>query len=374
MGAGYVVTVVPISGSRPSNQEDVTLVFVPTGEKGEQGIQGPAGETGPEGPQGEQGPQGIQGIQGETGATGSPGSQGIQGPPGEQGIQGPPGEDASSIAASVDANPLLLSPGWGSGSGVSTQASFQLVRTIPVPSGTHLTPANIKLRLATNDLNHPSAGYYKVHFSDGTSYSSPVYAGENVNLTEVVNHSFPIDASMRGTVTKIDVYARRNNVGDYGGFEWREGFAGVTISGFTTSDDADLKAVKPFSSRFLSGVHPGNSNLLTYVVGTIEPLKAGNTLNINNLKLLCKNHDDTGAVQCGFRLCRGTSCSPNQMYSSAIGAGTEWNELASFELPVHASFDMGYTKIELLARKINWSVPNSGVTTKVEIRGYEVAP
>jgi hypothetical protein len=62
------------------------------------------------------------------------------------------------------------------------------------------------------------------------------------------------------------------------------------------------------------------------------------------------------------------------MYTTGAGEGISWNELASFELPVHASFDMGYTKVELLAKKIDWNVSNSGVTTKVEITGYEVAP
>ena len=100
-GGWLNITVSPVQGTIPSNNEECVINFSRTGNigaQGPQGAQGPAGPsvTGPPGPPGPQGNQGGQGGQGPGGPTGPQGPQGAQGPPGPQGNQGPPGPGGST--------------------------------------------------------------------------------------------------------------------------------------------------------------------------------------------------------------------------------------------------------------------------------------
>ena len=92
--------VTPLSGSIPSNNEEIVVEFI---QKGDTGAQGAQGSQGAQGAQGLQGHQGRQGSQGEQGATGNAST--VAGPQGEQGASGPQGFQGRQGAAGGGGSP-----------------------------------------------------------------------------------------------------------------------------------------------------------------------------------------------------------------------------------------------------------------------------
>ena len=79
----YTIPVSYISGSLPSQNEEIVVTFTRSGVQGLQGLQG------------NQGNQGNQGLQGNQGNQGKLGKQGIQGKQGKEGKEGKEAKDAS---------------------------------------------------------------------------------------------------------------------------------------------------------------------------------------------------------------------------------------------------------------------------------------
>ena len=120
-----------IDTSNFATKEELQIIYLtpgPKGDKGETGERGPQGDTGPRGTDGLQGPQGLQGIQGERGRDGEPGPRGERGeqgpaglpgpvgPQGPIGLTGPKGADGVGIPQklTLTGNTLILSDGGGS--------------------------------------------------------------------------------------------------------------------------------------------------------------------------------------------------------------------------------------------------------------------
>ena len=85
-GLGFCLMAISCGGNSNQNNNPVTVVEGPKGDKGDTGAQGPQGEkgdTGAQGPKGEKGDIGAQGPQGEKGDTGAQGPQGEKGQDGQ---------------------------------------------------------------------------------------------------------------------------------------------------------------------------------------------------------------------------------------------------------------------------------------------------
>ena len=107
-------------------------------------IKGPQGDQGPEGPQGPQGIQGPQGEVGPSGEQGPKGDTGATGPQGPEGPQGPKGEDAAIISATEPSDTTRM---W-------------------------------------MDTSSKKLKWYNVETNSWESVSSPITAGNNIEITE----------------------------------------------------------------------------------------------------------------------------------------------------------------------------------------------
>ena len=102
-----------------ATKEELRIISLTPGPKGDKGETGERGPIGPQGQQGERGPQGDagpQGIQGERGQDGQIGPKGERGEQGPIGPAGPKGADGVGIPQklSLNGNTLILSDGGGS--------------------------------------------------------------------------------------------------------------------------------------------------------------------------------------------------------------------------------------------------------------------
>lgn len=108
-----------IDTSNLATKEELRIISLTPGPKGDKGETGERGPIGPQGQQGERGPQGDagpQGIQGERGQDGQIGPKGERGEQGPIGPAGPKGADGVGIPQklSLNGNTLILSDGGGS--------------------------------------------------------------------------------------------------------------------------------------------------------------------------------------------------------------------------------------------------------------------
>lgn len=76
------------NGFKGTEQEWLTSLKGPKGDRGEPGVAGPQGPAGATGPKGESGSQGPQGLKGDPGPAGAQGAQGVKGSDGKTPVRG----------------------------------------------------------------------------------------------------------------------------------------------------------------------------------------------------------------------------------------------------------------------------------------------
>jgi hypothetical protein len=241
----------------------------------------------------------------------------------------------------------------------NSSTGYQSVYLNPLEGGNHLTPTHVRV-----EGYRTVGGYgyfeYVLHYADGTSYESATYTASSGGWSTLFEGDIPLHASLRGTVTKIELKVRDSTSSSAYVAHGR-----LTVSGHETAS-AGLSAGKPFIGRQVSKSNSSTGYQSVY----LHPLEGGNHLTPTHIKVE------------GFRTVGGSGYfeyvlhyADSTSYTSATYTATSggWNTLFEGQIPVHDSLRGSVTKIEL---KVRDSTSSSAYVAhgRLTISGHETVP
>jgi hypothetical protein len=109
--------------------------------------------------------------------------------------------------------------------------SYQESSILPLTTGNHLTPTQLKLEAYTSisQSSYKAYVYYVLYYADGSSYKSDTFNTYNGSWTTFVETDIPVHSNLRGSVTKVSVFVRSQNA-----LSGVKAYGRITISGHET--------------------------------------------------------------------------------------------------------------------------------------------